>query len=260
MLSLLRQRRWIGLTFLVIALVLLCYRLAHWQLDRLHGREKANASIAAAEKLPPISVDRLLAVGKQAAHAHWRQVTVTGTWDADHQVLVRNRPQDGSNGFWVLTPLTTTQGTALLVLRGWVPYPVQADQSPDVPAPQAGQVTVVARVQGSEPAKPAQLPAGQVLRVNVPSIAKDLPYPVYGDYADLVSEQPRPASAPTPLAAPTLDDGPHLSYAMQWYAFGLVAIVGWFVLLRRDAQAAAEDRVAAAAAAAASEDALATRG
>jgi cytochrome oxidase assembly protein ShyY1 len=245
-LSLLRQRRWVGLTFLVIALVLLCYRLAHWQLDRLHGREAANASIAAAEKLAPIPPDQLLAVGRQVSSAHWRQLTVTGTWDPDHQLLVRNRPQDGSNGFWVLTPLTTTQGTALLVVRGWVPYPMQADQNPDVPAPQPGQVTVVVRVQGSEPAKPAQLPTGQVLRVNVASIAKDLPYPVYGDYADLVSEQPQPASAPTPLPAPTLDNGPHLSYAMQWYAFGVVAIVGWFVLLRRDAQAAAQDRAAAA--------------
>jgi cytochrome oxidase assembly protein ShyY1 len=108
-------------------------------------------------------------------------------------------------------------------------------------------VTVVARVQGSEPAKPAQLPAGQVLRLNVPSLAKALPYPVYGDYADLVSETPTPASAPTPLPPPTLDNGPHLSYAMQWYSFGVVAIVGWFVLLRRDAQALAEERAKAAA-------------
>ncbi|HEY5184301.1 MAG TPA: SURF1 family protein [Actinomycetes bacterium] len=260
MLSLLRQRRWVGLTFLVVALVLLCYRLAHWQLDRLHGREAANASITAAEKLAPIPPEQLLAVGRQTSSAHWRQLTVTGTWDADHQLLVRNRPQDGSNGFWVLTPLTSAQGTALLVVRGWVPYPMQADQNPDVPAPQPGQVTGVVRVQGSEPAKPTQLPTGQVLRVNVPSIAKDLPYPVYGDYADLVSEQPQPASAPTPLPAPTLDNGPHLSYAMQWYAFGVVAIVGWFVLLRRDAQAAAQDRAAAAEAAAADEHTVPTPG
>jgi cytochrome oxidase assembly protein ShyY1 len=257
-LSQLRQRRWIGLTFLVIGLVLLCYRLAHWQLDRLHGRERANAGIAAAEKLAPIPPDQLLAAGKQSAHAHWRQVTATGSWDADHQLLVRNRPQDGSNGFWVLTPLTTAQGTALLVVRGWVPYPMQADQAPAVPAPQTGQVTVVAQVQGSEPAKPAELPAGQVLRVNVPSIAKDLPYEVYGDYANLVSEQPQPSSAPTPLPAPTLDTGPHRSYALQWYAFGVVAIVGWFVLLRRDAQAAAADL--ATGFKAASEDTVPTPG
>jgi cytochrome oxidase assembly protein ShyY1 len=233
-LSPLRQPRWWAMTVLVIVLVLACWRLAHWQLDRLHGRERANDSISAAERKPPVDAGTLLTVGRSVSGAAWRSVRLTGHWDGDHQLLVRNRAYQDTNGFLVLTPLVGSDGRALLVVRGWVPFGRTATSNPDVPAPQAGQVTVVARVRASEPPRSLRLPAGQIARIDVPALAGDLPYPVYGDYAELVQEQPVPASAPQVLPAPTLGNGPHLSYALQWFSFMLVAIVGWFILLRRD--------------------------
>ena len=31
---------------------------------------------------------------------------------------------------------------------------------------------------------------------------------------------------PAPAVKPTADEGPHLSYALQWIAFGILAFVG----------------------------------
>ena len=84
-----------------------------------------------------------------------------------------------------------------------------------------------------------------MLAINAGAIAKSLPYPVYDAYAILSKESPAPASAPTLLPGPDLTEGPHLLYAIQWYLFAGIAVAGWFVYVRREAQ----DRVAAAAAA-----------
>ena len=34
-------------------------------------------------------------------------------------------------------------------------------------------------------------------------------------------------------SAPTLDEGPHLSYTIQWFIFSICVIVGWVLAVRR---------------------------
>jgi cytochrome oxidase assembly protein ShyY1 len=158
-----------------------------------------------------------------------------GRYDAAYQLLARNRPVDGRAGYYVLTPLVTQSGAALLVNRGWVPSGATAAAAPDVPPPPSGEVAVIGRVRASERARHrAGLPAGQVDRINLPAIAAGLPYPVYGDYAELTEQRPAPAAAPRPVPPPELSEGPHLAYAFQWFAFALIAVIGWVLLLRRE--------------------------
>ena len=238
----LRERRWAGFTLMAVLFIVLFVRLSFWQWSRLHERQAANDVIRAHLAAPPVGYPDLVALlptHHDIAHElEWREVAVTGRWDAGHQVLIRNRESsDGAPGYEVVTPLVPASGPVLLVDRGWVPAgrtPVAPDTRP---VPQTGIVSVTARLQPSEPDRPADgLPQGQLLSIATDAVARDVPYPLVPGYAVLVDEQPKPAaaSAPQVLPGPVIDDGPHLSYAVQWLLFAAVAIGGWWTFLRRE--------------------------
>jgi len=49
-----------------------------------------------------------------------------------------------------------------------------------------------------------------------------------------VDAVPAPGTGdPTPVLAPQLDEGPHLSYAVQWFIFATCVVVGWVLAVRR---------------------------
>ena len=64
-------------------------------------------------------------------------------------------------------------------------------------------------------------------------------YLLYGAYGLLASEDPAPADRPAPALRPEADEGPHLSYALQWIAFGILAFVALFWAFRRERRIAA---------------------
>lgn len=235
--------RWLALTGLVLLLVPLFLRLSQWQYHRHLERRADNAVIHANVDRPPAPLAEVLPRGASVTAAvEWRRVTVTGRWDAGREVLVRNRPFDGRSGYLVITPLLPDAGgPALLVARGHVPSGASAIAAPDVPQPQPGEVTVVARLRPGEAPRPAaDLPARQVLAIDPEALAGELGYPVVDGYGELVSEQPAPEAAPTPVEEPSVSPGPHLSYAVQWVLFALLAVGGWIVLVRREVLAARE--------------------
>src|SRR5215470_4644264 len=94
--------------------------LGFWQLDRFHQRSAINDRIDAGASAQPVPLSSVLpAVGVvPAASVLWTRVTVTGTYDAAHQILARARTVDGNVGFEVLTPLVLASGDAVLVDRG----------------------------------------------------------------------------------------------------------------------------------------------
>jgi cytochrome oxidase assembly protein ShyY1 len=236
-LRVLARPRWLAFLALLIVVGIAFSQLGQWQLRRHDGRRAANAIIEANADRPPAPVTEVLQPGVAVDPSQqWRPVEARGRWDEEHQLLVRNRPnpEGGGNGYLVLTPLVTDAGPALLVVRGWVPAGQTAAQPASVPAPAPGTVDVIGRVRGTEPPADTETPAGQLIRIDVSAIADTLPYPVYGGFVDLVSEQP-PAAEPLPLpAAPEPDAGPHLSYAFQWFLFIGIALVGFYLLLRRE--------------------------
>ena len=61
-----------------------------------------------------------------------------------------------------------------------------------------------------------------------------VPYPVSAVY--LVAQDSGPIdSIPARLALPVLDNGPHLNYAIQWFAFAIIAVAGAIVVARQSA-------------------------
>ncbi len=238
-------RRWLGLLALAIVVAAACGLLGRWQLHRLESRSAKNALVSRNVAAAPAPPQRLVQVDRGPAQPdEWRRVRTTGRYDPARTLLVRNRPYNGQVGYLVLVPFRTTAGPALLVDRGWIAAGQTATDLPDVPPPPAGEVEVTARIRPSEPASTTGTPPrGQVTRIDVSQIRRDLPYPTYGGYGELTRERPAPREAPALQDPPELSTGPHLAYAVQWFLFGVMALGGYVVLARREAA----DRRAAAA-------------
>lgn len=238
MLKFLRQPRWITLIAAVPIGVVLCLWLSNWQWNRYEGRKDANAVITHNRDLPTEPINQILPIGTQITdETDWRMVTATGTYDAAAQMFVRRRPLNGQVGFWVATPLVTNDGKVLVVNRGWAPSGSSATSTPDVPPPPTGQVTVTGRLQGPTAAptpRPADMPAGQIAELDTTQIGSFAGTQIYSAYINLETSDPAQAPGLTPIPLPELDDGPHLSYSMQWIAFAVLFIVGLFLLIRRE--------------------------
>jgi cytochrome oxidase assembly protein ShyY1 len=235
----LREPRWLALGFIVLLVVPAFFLLSRWQLSRLDDRRYNNDLVATHSAQSPVPVDSVMTAGAAPSTVgdaqRWLPVTAVGRYDAAREVLVRKRPLEGRNGFWVVTPLVTTSGSVLAVNRGWVEASGSASATQAVPPAPVGEVAVTGRVQPSEtaPEQPADLPAGQVTDLDVALVAGP-GVTAYPGYIQLESSEPSQGEGLTPLPLPNLSDGPHLSYALQWVFFAIVAVTGFVLLARRE--------------------------
>jgi surfeit locus 1 family protein len=194
-----------------------------------------NAMLAARGALP--AVDLATADPESLPYAH---VTVTGSYDPSHEIVLSGRSYQGVAGNHILTPLVLQDGRAVLVDRGWVPLDVASSPVVGAAAAPTGHVTVsgLALPPDSISSSPVAPAPSVVTRIDLGVV---LPYRLIPVYVLLQTQDPAQASgSPIPGVPPTLDEGPHLSYAVQWFAFATIAIVGCAVLLRRDPKTARE--------------------
>lgn len=232
--------RWIAFHLLVVAVVVLMVNLGLWQLRRLDERHAFNDRVTERIDEPPISIDELVPtdVANDALDVvEWRPVRATGQYLADEQVVVVNRSQGGQAGDMVVTPLRLADGRVLLVERGFVPL------DRDINPPPSGDVSIVGRLRESQVRRRGQLtdPAEgdltEIQRLDIDRLAGQLPGPVVPMYVELTaSDPPEVGDAPAPVVEPELTSGPHLSYAVQWFIFSLLAVVGWILAVRKSAK------------------------
>lgn len=235
MLSALKTRRWLSFTAMVIVMLVLCGIASRWQWNRHVHRDAANAVITTNMAKPSAPLDDVMHPGEPVDPGEvWRTATATGQYDPAGEVIIRKRPYGGQNGYWIITPLNTPGGT-ILINRGWVPAPGDARADPPRPAPPSGTVTVTGRVRADEgDAGPrGDLPANHFMRVDVRGIAARAAGPVYPGYLELISSNP-PGESLRLIEAPEPSSGPHVFYSIQWILFGLIGVVGWFRILRRE--------------------------
>jgi len=235
--------RWLGLHVVVLLVIPSFVFLGQWQFGRFEERSANSDLVTTNIEAPPAPLEQVLPGGRGVgADDRYRRVTVTGTYDTAHSVLVRRRPHDTVLGYYVVTPLRTAGGSAVLVNRGWVENGPTADALPVVPAPPTGEVQVTGRLRISETEessgikdRPGQ-PAGQVLLINTAVIGKSLPYPVIDGFVELTEQRPELSPAPAPVEAPDVGAGGglNLAYGVQWWLFIGVAIGGWLLLIRRE--------------------------
>ena len=250
---LLLERRWLRAVALAALFTAACLLLAHWQWDRRTARVAEIALVQANYRATPVPLDAVLPPGTTdlPVGRTWTPVTATGTYLPGASLVVRHRAHETDGyGFEVLVPLLLTDGRVLVVDRGWVPADVAAsrDAPAALPAPPSGTTTVVVRVRPGEPVDGRQAPPGQVQAIDLggtvaagvaasgPQGAAAAPAIITGAYGELVSETPPPAEQPPlPAVSPSLDEGPHLGYTVQWLLFAVGAWVFLVVHLRRAA-------------------------
>ncbi len=212
--------------------------LGTWQWGRHIERSERNASINAALDSEPARLSSVVPEpGTTPDDAVYRRATASGTYLTDQQVLQRNPL--GRSGFAVVTPLALDAGGTLVVDRGWVAASPTDSNTPaaDV-TPPAGPVTVTVRLRDPQPSSGRQAPVGQIYDIDPQSLGAGLPAPVYALYGELVEQSPAPGAA---LELPEVSDtgiGVHLFYALQWWLFIGIAVVGFVMLLRRESSGA----------------------
>jgi surfeit locus 1 family protein len=232
--------RWILTLLFGLACVVVFVYLGLWQLARLDERRTQNAEVKAAEAQEAVSMSELLPAGtgstpEQVEAAQYRSVGLSGRYRVDQQVLVTNRSNAGAPGYWVLTPLVQDDGTAVVVNRGWIPFSYTVDGSWTDFDPPAGPVSVLGMVRvpqerGSGLVSGAQDAEEGVLRslarVDVGRLQQQVDEQLLPLYVDLRAQEPaQPGALPEPIPEPELDEGPHLSYAGQWFIFALLTLI-----------------------------------
>ena len=247
------SRRWLLVTLLLMAVFGILIRLGFWQLDRLKQRRAFNARVRVQQQSAPLELAGS-ALQTDLTGMEYRPVIVTGRYDFDHQVALRNQDYHMLLGAHLLTPLKIeASDRTVLVDRGWIPQESFLSGRWDrYDEPGMVQIRGVIRLSESKPqigriSDPVPAAGEPALRewnlANVEAIAWQVPYPLLPIYVQESPDQqnptpPNPDTAamivPYPVDPPLdLTEGNHLSYALQWFAFAVVLMVGYPVYVSR---------------------------
>ncbi len=226
-----------------------CIRLGFWQLDRLQERRTKNALVRSRSEATPVSVSAVR--GQDTSVIHWRRVSVRGVADYGAEMVHATRSQNGSPGVYLLTPVRPLDGTwgdtAVLVLRGYVAaadgrtVDWNATRESDTlqfdalvtsfPVPRPGAVRMP-----SEPRAVRTLDRDSLSAAMARPLA---PFVLLMLGDTVVRDVSRPARIPPPSPS----EGPHKSYAFQWFGFSAVALVGFGAFIVTDRRKGQPDDV-----------------
>jgi len=242
------RRLWVRWTLLIVFVAVLgtaFVNLGEWQLDRLHQRQQRNVETLANEARPVVPYEQVF-THRLGDPDQFQRAEARGTFDAEHQYLLRYRSNGGANGYEVVTPLRTSSG-AVLVDRGFVALDQGQPIPAVIPAPPSGVVTVVGHVRRDERGRTSSSRPvdGQMRSIDSGSIAATLPYPVVNGYIGLLSVDPPQSGGFVPVQLPEISDGPHFWYAVQWFMFAGIGLAGVVVFIRGDLRARREDEATA---------------
>ena len=211
---------------------ILFVRLGLWQLARLHEKVRRNAAIASQQQARTV---QFASLPRDTAAAQYRRATATGVFDYANELVLSNRTHQGAPGVELVTPMRLPgSDTAVLVDRGWVYSPdgASVDRSR---WREADSATVTAYVQQYAPDADATTPGRDprvVRRISRREVSQRVPYPLAPYY--LIQTGDTASSHPVRREMPVLDEGPHRSYAIQWFFFAATALVGALAVIWRE--------------------------
>ena len=215
-----------------------------WQLHRLSERRDRNAAVTSRSEQPIAEVQDLVNVGDgydMGREIEFRRVRAEGVYQPDGQVLIRNRTHQGAAGYWVLTPLRLADGAVVAVNRGWVPHSAGTGATPMGFSPPDEPVAIIGLARATVTATrllqadPAQGVLTEMARPDLARLAQQIDGPLLPAYIQLQTQVPSPGDLPIPVPPPDLSEGSHLAYAVQWFIFATITLVGYPLVLRRNA-------------------------
>lgn len=234
--------RHVAIVLVIGVVAAVCVRLGFWQLSRLAEKRTENARREAALLATPREIGSALLTADEAPAL---RLIVRGAYDESHQVLLGPRVHNGSPGVHVMTPLRFADGAgAVLVDRGWIYAGDAATASPAAYA-EPGTLTVMGVV-GKVPRGEAGFPWRRIdrdgialwsaRRLDVDSLNARFPYTIAPWVIHQLPGEGVPAE-PVRTSPEPLDDLMHLSYAIQWFLFATILVLGSvLVALRRNRQ------------------------
>ena len=227
------EKRAILKSLVAILLIAGCLWASQWQFHRGEDRKARNSTIEAHIDIPAVGLNSL--TDNVKAH-EWRAITTTGTFDSNQQILLRNRYFEGKYGYAVLTRFTTEGGDSIWVDRGWVAAGASATIAPETPEVPSGVVSITARLRldsslpsGSFFALPINRDGALISKLNAQSGNASEDY-----YLDLISGSLPILTPKAPSQIPSLSDGPHLAYAVQWVLFAGLVVYGRYLIRKMD--------------------------
>jgi surfeit locus 1 family protein len=232
-------------TIVLVIVVAICVRLGFWQVARLGERRALNQEVAARLDAPPVANVTAL---EDTAGLFYRAATVRGLLDSDRSIVLPGRSHRGVPGVYLLTPLLLDGRTdGVLINRGWVPSPDAA--TIDIADFAVNDVLTVrglvlpfpGRAQSMAPPERLTPPADAGFRrvwfgVDEATLRAQYPYPLLPVMLQALPPAAGEAAVPrypVRLEPPPLDEGPHLGYALQWFSFAIIGIIGWFAMVLR---------------------------
>ena len=239
---------WVVAHVIVLVIVVTFPMLGMWQLDRWEQETARQARIEARIDGDERPVTEVLPPDADAAtidDLEYQPVTASGTWVAEEEVAHRNRDLDGQGGFDWLTPLQLDDGMAVLVRRGFVPPARVSGTEPTVAPPPGGEVTVSGWLEvptrqpsgwrtAFSPSDPADGTLDTVFWADVDRIDQQTSDDLLPMVLHLAEQDPAPdGPLPVPQPVPEVDLSQNLSYAVQWFVFTAIAVIGYGIVLWR---------------------------
>lgn len=224
--------RWILVHLGVALLVVTMVNLGFWQLHRLDEKKAFNARVAQQTALPVQDYSENF---PQSAVAEWSRIRLSGRYDTKNTVTIINRSQNGSAGYDIAVPFINADGSVILVNRGFVPLVVKKPPTTTAVISVIGFVRntqtrgAIGAIDSTDPT------TTEFQRFDLPLIAKATTTELNTTtYLQLIEEQPASRSEwPSAVVIPELNEGSHLSYAVQWFFFSATAITAWVLVVRR---------------------------
>jgi surfeit locus 1 family protein len=238
-------------TLIALGAATLFVRLGLWQLHRLGERRARNALVRTRLTAPPQSVASLPRDPELARYRRVRPPSGAGTaFDYAHEVALAGRTRDGSPGVHILTPLAASgTDTVVFVDRGWVYAADGATvdfshwHETDGPASGAAWEGYALDIPPTGEGRRGDVSyagrASVVRWLDRDDLRRRVGQPVAPVYVMLLADSgaAMPASTPVRATPPALDEGPHLSYAVQWFSFAALALLGLVVAVQKERRA-----------------------
>jgi surfeit locus 1 family protein len=238
------SRQWLKTTIFVLAAVAVMLRLGVWQLDRLSQRKAFNERVEM--QLSASTLDLSIQnLDLDLYNMEYRAANVTGEYDHEHQVVLRNQDWQGRLGVHILTPLLIEgEDNAILVDRGWVPYEdFREGKLSQYDQPDLVELNGTIRRSQSKPLiggradqvpGPGEPPLMAWNWINITDLSGQIPYELLSVYlvsSPDITEDQLPYRSQKEL---DLTEGSHLGYAFQWFTFAAILGIGYPLYVRKE--------------------------